>query len=129
MLMELIKAGLPEEQIKELEERMRKDKEFKESEAKYEALLERIERLDIDLKNKQNAVNQKSDERREFNVAKELAKIAGISHDTMHKIETIEQKASEEIKQKLKTGDISINQAYIQVKNERSDYIDIKRHI
>ncbi len=78
---------------------------------------------------KQNAVNQKSDERREFNVAKELAKIAGISHDTMHKIETIEQKASEEIKQKLKTGDISINQAYIQVKNERSDYIDIKRHI
>jgi len=61
--MELIKAGLPEEQIKELEERMRKDKEFKESEAKYEALLERIERLDIDLKNKQNAVNQKSDER------------------------------------------------------------------
>lgn len=61
-----------------------------------------------------NPCYQKSEnmERKSINTTKELAKIAGVSHDTIHKVETIEQKAPEEIKQKVKTGDISINQAY-----------------
>lgn len=38
----------------------------------------------------QNTVNQKSDER-EINTTKELAKTAGVSHDTIHKVEKIEE--------------------------------------
>ena len=44
---------------------------------------------------KQNStVNQKSDERYELNTNKELAKAAGVSHDTIHKVEVIEEKAA-----------------------------------
>lgn len=47
------------------------------------------------------------------NTNKELAKVAGVSHDTIHKVEKIEEKAPVEIKVKLSKGEISINQAYI----------------
>ena len=47
-----------------------------------------------------------------------LAKVAGVSHDTIAKVEKIEAKAPIEIKQKLRRGDISINQAYNSIKNE-----------
>lgn len=68
---------------------------------------------------KQNiTVNQKSDERKEFNTAKELAKVAGVSHDTIHKVEVIQEKAPEEIKQKVKSGELSINQAHKQIINK-----------
>ena len=43
---------------------------------------------------------------------KELAKAAGVSHDTIHKVEKIQQKAPEAIKEKLRTGEMSINQVY-----------------
>lgn len=46
----------------------------------------------------------------------ELAKIAGVSHDTIAKVEKIEAKASSEIKDNLMTGKSSINQAYKAVK-------------
>jgi len=36
-----------------------------------------------------------------------LAKEAGVSHDTIHKVEVIEEKAPEVIKQKARTGEIS----------------------
>ena len=56
-----------------------------------------------------------------------LAKVAGVSHDTIHKVEKIEQKAPEEIKQKVKHGDISINQAYQQVrKQEKIEKVEEK---
>jgi N6-adenosine-specific RNA methylase IME4 len=73
--------------------------------------------------------------------SKEIAKVAGLSHDTIAKVEKIEKKAPEEIKNKVKSGEISINQAYQQVKKaekieaikekitetntEESNYIDI----
>ncbi len=60
-------------------------------------------------------LSQKSDE---VNTKKELAKIAGVSHDTIHKVEVIERKAPEEIKQKLKDSELSINQAYEAVKGK-----------
>ena len=41
-----------------------------------------------------------------------LAKAAGVSHDTIHKVEKIQQKAPEAIKEKLRTGEMSINQVY-----------------
>ena len=50
----------------------------------------------------------------------ELAKVAGVSHDTIAKVEKIEQKATPEIKTQLQTGEISINQAYKTVKKEEN---------
>ena len=47
---------------------------------------------------------------------KELAKIANVSHDTVAKVKKIEAKATPELKEQLRNGDISINQAYKQVK-------------
>jgi len=49
--MEIIKAGLPEEIMFEFEERMRKNREFREAEAKYEEMLDKIEKLDPNIKN------------------------------------------------------------------------------
>lgn len=45
-------------------------------------------------------------------VQKELAKIAGVSHDTIHKVDVIEQKAPDEVKEKLRKGEVSVNKAY-----------------
>jgi N6-adenosine-specific RNA methylase IME4 len=49
---------------------------------------------------------------------KEVAKIANVSHDTIAKVKVIEQNAAPEIKEKLSTGEISINQAYKDIKKE-----------
>jgi N6-adenosine-specific RNA methylase IME4 len=49
---------------------------------------------------------------------KEVAKIAGVSHDTIHKVKNIEAKADEETKQKLSEGEISINAAYNDLKKK-----------
>lgn len=49
---------------------------------------------------------------------KELAKVAGVSHDTISKVEKIEATATEETKEQLRKGDISINQAYQTVRRE-----------
>jgi N6-adenosine-specific RNA methylase IME4 len=49
---------------------------------------------------------------------KEVAKIASVSHDTVAKVMVIEQKAAPEVKQKLSTGEVSINQAYQEIKKE-----------
>lgn len=48
---------------------------------------------------------------------KELAKIAGVSHDTIHKVEIIEEQAPEHIKRQVKAGDLTINNAYILTKS------------
>ena len=49
---------------------------------------------------------------------KVIAKAAGVSHDTIAKVEKIESKATPEVKQQLRNGDISINQAYQSIKRE-----------
>ena len=46
----------------------------------------------------------------------ELATIAGVSHDTIAKVKTIELKATPEVKEKLSSGEVSINQAYKEIK-------------
>ena len=60
---------------------------------------------------------QKSDNI-QIDTKKELAKIAGVSHDTIHKVEVIERTAPEEIKQKIKNGNLTINKAYTNIKRE-----------
>jgi DNA repair photolyase len=49
---------------------------------------------------------------------KELAKVAGVSHDTIHKVEVIQEKASFEQKQKLKDKESSIDKVYKEIKKE-----------
>ena len=42
---------------------------------------------------------------------KELANVAKVSHDTIAKVKVIQQKATEEVKEKLSSGNLSINEA------------------
>lgn len=49
---------------------------------------------------------------------KELSKIAGVGEQTISRVKVIEQKAAPEVKEKLSTGEISINQAYQDIKKE-----------
>jgi len=49
---------------------------------------------------------------------KEVAKVANVSHDTIAKVKKIEEKAAPEVKEKLATGELSINQAYQDIKKE-----------
>ena len=44
-----------------------------------------------------------------------LADIAGVSHDTIRKVEKLEATAPQELKEQLRNGDISINQAFKEV--------------
>lgn len=46
------------------------------------------------------------------NTQKELAKAVGVSHDTIHKVEKIQEKASDEAKEALRRGETSINAVY-----------------
>jgi N6-adenosine-specific RNA methylase IME4 len=45
-----------------------------------------------------------------------ISNIANVSHDTIAKVKKIQEKAPEEVKQKLTTGEVSINQAYQEIK-------------
>ena len=49
---------------------------------------------------------------------KEIAKAAGVSHDTIAKVEKIERQAAPEVKEQLRKGEMSINQAYQTVRRE-----------
>lgn len=60
------------------------------------------------------AVRQKSD-KAVIDTKKELASIAGVSHDTIHKVEAIEKSDNQFVKDRVKTGDMSINKAYLMV--------------
>lgn len=57
------------------------------------------------------AVRQKSD-KAVIDTKKELAKAAGVSHDTIHKVEKIQKEAPEETKEALRRGELSINAVY-----------------
>jgi len=54
---------------------------------------------------------------------KEIASIAGVSHDTIAKVKVIENNATPETKIKLSSGEISINQAYQDIKKEEKKEI------
>ena len=51
----------------------------------------------------------------------EIAKVANVSHDTISKVKKIEATASPEIKAKVSTGQISINEAYKEIKKEEKE--------
>lgn len=57
-------------------------------------------------------LRQKSDKSSPLDTKKELAKVAGVSHDTIHKAAVIEEKAPEEVKERLRKGETSIHREY-----------------
>ena len=61
---------------------------------------------------------QISAESKPIDTRKELSKVASVSHDTIAKVKKIQEKAPQEIKTKLSTGEISINAAYKEIKKE-----------
>lgn len=58
---------------------------------------------------------------------KEVAKVANVSHDTIAKVKRIEAVASPEVKAQLSTGEISINQAYQEIKKEEKATLLVER--
>ena len=67
------------------------------------------------------ALRQKSD-KAPIDTKKELAELAGVSHDTISKVEKIEQQGTPEIIERIKRGDISIHGAYQAVKNKEKKH-------
>lgn len=57
---------------------------------------------------------QKSD--KPVTTAKELAKVAGVSHDTIHKVETIQNSGDQKLIDDVRSGETTINRAYQVVK-------------
>ena len=51
-----------------------------------------------------------------INTGKELGQIAGVSHDTVHKVEYLDKHADEDTKQRLRNGQTSINREYTRLK-------------
>ena len=66
---------------------------------------------------KPNSVPQIS-AKQNVDTRKELSKVASVSHDTIAKVKKIQEQASEEVKAKLSTGEVSINAAYKEIKKE-----------
>ena len=67
---------------------------------------------------KRNDIKQISAESKPIETRKELSKVASVSHDTIAKVKKIQEKAPEEVKEKLRTGEVSINAAYKEIKKE-----------
>jgi len=67
---------------------------------------------------KRNDIKQISAESKPIETRKELSKVASVSHDTIAKVKKIQEKAPEEVKAKLRTGEVSINAAYKEIKKE-----------
>jgi N6-adenosine-specific RNA methylase IME4 len=66
----------------------------------------------------QYSFSQISVESKPIDTQKEIAKIANVSHDTIAKVKKIEANATPEVKARLNTGTMSINEAYKEIKKE-----------
>jgi len=76
---------------------------------------------------KPESVPQNSAEQTPIETRKELAKAARTSHDTIHKIEKIESSdTTDEIKDDIRTGKISINKVYSDIRHKEKVKDNIK---
>lgn len=85
-----------------------------------------------------NDISQKSEKSKKIvpiDRYKDIAKDAGVSHDTVAKVKKIEAVASPEVKEQLRNQEISINQAYQQIRQEEkkqevqqriADYVSVQ---
>jgi hypothetical protein len=69
---------------------------------------------------KGNSLPKISAEVKPIETRQEVAKLANVSHDTIAKVKVIEAKAEEAVKEKLLSGEISINQAYKEIKEQKA---------
>lgn len=72
---------------------------------------------------------QKSDKVKPIDTKQELAKIAGVSHDTIAKVEHIEEEAPEPVVTASRQGRISVNAAYQVTKLEPEEQEEIAHRI
>lgn len=72
---------------------------------------------------------QKSDKVKPIDTKQELAKIAGVSHDTIAKVERIEEEAPEPVVTASRQGQISVNAAYQVTKLEQEEQEEIAHRI
>jgi ParB-like chromosome segregation protein Spo0J len=61
-------------------------------------------------------------------VDEQIGQRAGVSRDTVRKVEKIAEKASEEVKQSLRAGQMSINEAIKQI-NEKDQWLQIEKEL
>ena len=59
----------------------------------------------------------------------EIAKVANVSHDTIAKVKKIEAVATPEVKARLNTGTMSINEAYKEIKKEENEQLKTQKAI
>jgi DNA modification methylase len=59
----------------------------------------------------------------------EIAKLANVSHDTIAKVKKIQANATPEVKEKLNTGTMSINEAYKEIKKEENEQLKTQKAI
>lgn len=67
---------------------------------------------------KPESVSVNSPKQTPIDTRKELSKIASVGEQTIARVKVIEAKASDEVKAQLRTGEVSINQAYQEIKKE-----------
>jgi DNA modification methylase len=67
---------------------------------------------------KRTDIKQISAESKPIETRQEVAKVANVSHDTIAKVKKIEAAATPEVKARLNTGQMSINEAYKEIKKE-----------
>ena len=65
-------------------------------------------------------IEKKPIEIKPIDTRKELSKIAGVGEQTISRVKVIEAKAEETVKEKLLNGEISINQAYKEIKEQKA---------
>ncbi len=71
------------------------------------------------------SVLEKSPKQKTIDTRQEIAKAAGVSDNTIAKVEKIEQKATPEVKAALKSGEMSVNQAFNEIKKvEKQEKIE-----
>jgi len=63
---------------------------------------------------------EKSKPIKPIDTKKELAKIAGVSHDTIAKVKKIKKEATDDVKEKLRSGEISVDKAYKDIKKKEN---------
>lgn len=69
------------------------------------------------------AVLQNSGEPAPIRTDKELAKIAGVSHDTIWKVQEIQEKATPEEKEELQKGSISVHKVYSNIRERGGEIL------
>ena len=66
------------------------------------------------------SVRQKSD-KAAIDTKKELAKVAGVSHDTIHRVEAIQNSGDQKLIDDVRSGETTINGAYQQIHPKKTN--------